>query len=194
MSRALFAFIWFSVLLMPLFMIVVTPGLLGLYFLDAAQAWAAFHALWIFHALVYVFVTAMSFMLDPSTARRAWLQGILFPGVISLGIIVYSVAPDAIGVLLTHGLERAGADVTPGLVRVAQISTYVWLTASMLVAYAAKLAGHWRWTFPSKALFYLAGYGAFLCAVTFAAYVLEIQRARLTWEKTIKTGKVVVAR
>jgi len=195
LSRALFAFIWFTVLLMPVFMIMVAPGLLGLYVIDSDQAWAVFRSLWIFHAVIYVFTTAMAFTLDPSTARRAWLQGIIFPGLVSLAIIVYSVAPGPIGAALTHGLGMLGIAVTPGLVRASQLFVYGWLAGSMVVAYLAKwLAAHWRWSFPSKVLLCLSGYGAFLCAVTFAAYVREFQRARMTWEKTIKTGKVVVAK
>ena len=195
LSRGLFAFIWFTVLLMPILMIVVSPGLLSLYLINAAEAWAVFRILWILHAVAYVFVTGMSFAIDPSTARRVWRQGILFPGVISLGIIVYSVAPAAFGALLTGGLERLGVEVTPRLARAAQLFTYSWLAGSMLVAYAAKwIAERWRHAFPSNVLIYLAGYGAFLCAVTFAAYVRELRGARLTWDKTIKTGKVVMAR
>lgn len=195
LSGAPFAFIWFAVLLMPIVMMAVTPGLISLYFMDAAEAWAVFRGFWILHAVVYVFVTAMSFAIDPSTARRAWLQGILFPGAISLGIIVYSVAPAPLGALLTSGLEVLGVAVTPRLVRAAQLFVYGWLTGSMLVAYAAKwIAERWRHAFPSNALIYLAGYGALLCAVTFAAYIRELQGARLTWDKTIKTGKVVMAR
>jgi cellulose synthase/poly-beta-1,6-N-acetylglucosamine synthase-like glycosyltransferase len=194
LSRGVFAFIWFTVLLMPILMMVVSPGLLSLYFIDAAQAWAVFRTLWILHAVAYVFATAMSFAIDPSTARRAWRQGILFPGVISLGIIVYSVAPGALGAVLTGGLEDVGVAVTPRLVRAAQLFVYGWLAGSMLVAYAAKwIAERWRHAFPSNALIYLAGYGAFLCAVTFAAYIRELRGARLTWDKTIKTGKVVMA-
>lgn len=195
LSRGLFAFIWFTVLLMPIFMIMVAPGLVGLYMIDSAQAWSVFRSLWIFHAVIYAFVTAMSFTLDPATARRSWLQGILFPGVVSLGIMIYSVAPATIGAALTHGLAALGIEVTPALIRGSQLFIYGWLAGSMVVAYIGKwTAAHSRWSFPSKLLLYLSGYGSFLCAVTFAAYVREFQRARLTWEKTIKTGKVVVAK
>ena len=65
----------------------------------------------------------------------------------------------------------------------------------MLVAYAAKLiAARWRSEWLPKLLLELAGYGAFLCTVTLAAYIREIQGARITWDKTIKTGKVAVPR
>ena len=176
-------------------MIAASSGLLGLYAVDAQRGWKVFQALWIFHAVLYVFVTAMSFALDPSTARRAWRQGILFPGVISLAIIIYSVAPGPIGLFLTDGLQQVGIEVTDRFVRVVQLFLYAWLAGAMLVAYAAKwMAARWQLDVLPRVLLEIAGYGAFLCSVTFAAYVREIQGARLTWDKTIKTGKVVMPR
>jgi hypothetical protein len=67
---------------------------------------------------------------------------------------------------------------------------YSWLALSMAVAYAAKVVeikGHPR---IAAVLLYLAGYGSFLCAVTFGAYVKEWQGSAMTWDKTEKTGKV----
>ena len=65
----------------------------------------------------------------------------------------------------------------------------------MLVAYLAKvIAGRWRSSRLPAVLIYLAGYGAFLCSVTVAAYIREFQGAQLTWDKTIKTGRVAVPR
>jgi cellulose synthase/poly-beta-1,6-N-acetylglucosamine synthase-like glycosyltransferase len=193
LGRGLFALIWFTVVLMPLCMIASTSGLLGLYAIDSAQAWRAFRLLWIFHAVVYVFVTTMSFALDPWTARRAWVQGILFPGVISFAIIVYSIAPEPIGAALTAAVERGGIAVTTSRIQALELFVYLWLSGSMLVAYAARwIAGRWKLALVPQLLVQLAGYGSLLCAVTVAAYVREIQGAGLAWDKTIKTGKVAV--
>lgn len=195
LGRGLFAFIWFTVLLMPVFMAMGAAGLIALFVVDEPRAWIAFRGLWIFHAVIYVFVTAMSFALDPGTARRAWLQGIVFPGLISLGIVIFSLAPDVFGGILAAAAERLGLTVTPQLVRGGQVFIYAWLVASIAVAYLAKvLAERLRLTTLPAALIYLAGYGAFLCAVTVAAYVREIQGAGLTWDKTIKSGKVALPR
>ena len=69
---------------------------------------------------------------------------------------------------------------------------YVWLAASLGIAYLAKVVE--RDSGPGKylstALIYLAGYGSLLCAITLAAYVKEFRRADVTWDKTVKTGKV----
>lgn len=194
LGRALFALIWFTVLLMPLCMLAATSGLLTLYVLDPPRAWEVFRLLWIWHAVVYVFVTAMSFAMDPITGRRTWLQGIFFPGVISLGMILYSVAPEQIGLALTRAVEAAGMPVTAGLIDGARLLSYLWVTVAMAVAYAARwVSGRFRGNrlLPTL-LLRLSGYGAFLCSVTVAAYVREIQGAGLTWEKTVKTGKVTL--
>ena len=39
---------------------------------------------------------------------------------------------------------------------------------------------------------YIGGYGPLLCAITTAAYVKELRHAEATWDKTEKTGKMVV--
>jgi len=48
------------------------------------------------------------------------------------------------------------------------------------------------WSAP--ALIYLVGFGPLLCAITFAAYVYEIQGREAKWDKTEKTGKVALPR
>ena len=96
LGQGLFSLIWFTVVLMPVFTIAASAGLVGLALMDAPTAWSTFRLLWTFHAVAFVLSTAMSCVLDPPTARRAWLQGLLFPGVISLGIIIYTMLPGAV--------------------------------------------------------------------------------------------------
>ena len=42
----------------------------------------------------------------------------------------------------------------------------------------------------APAVLCFAGYGPFLCAVTFGSYMKELLGASMTWDKTVKTGKV----
>ncbi len=69
--------------------------------------------------------------------------------------------------------------------------SYVWLTLSMVAAYAVKrlesvpLVG--RLAAP---LLYIVGYGPLLCAITANAYLKELQGTEMVWEKTEKTGTV----
>jgi hypothetical protein len=65
---------------MPLFMIMASKGLTILYFADFAWSWEVFRALWVNNAIAYLFVTLMSFTIDPQTAGRTWIQGVMFRG------------------------------------------------------------------------------------------------------------------
>ena len=67
----------------------------------------------------------------------------------------------------------------------------MWLSASMLAAYlvrAARARARVGWL--ARPLLYVVGYGPLLCAITAAAYVAELRRAEMAWEKTEKTGAV----
>ena len=102
---------------MPLCMIAASIGLLGLYAARCSgTAWRSFAPAVDLSRDRYVFETAMAFALDPPTARRAWAEAILFPGVISLVIIIYSVAPEPLRALFVRSLEAMGVDATPRVV------------------------------------------------------------------------------
>ncbi len=195
LGGVLFSLIWFTVVLMPLFTMAASTGLVGLALMDAPTAWTTFRLLWIFHGVSYVLSSAMSCVIDPPTIRRAWLQGLLFPGVVSLAIILYSMAPGPLGTLLAHVVHTLGITMSLPRVDALEFFLYTWLTSSMLVAYAARwLSGRWRLEVLPRILVQIAGYGALLSAVTVAAYIREIQGAGLAWDKTIKTGKVAMPR
>jgi hypothetical protein len=105
------------------------------------------------------------------------------------------VAPDVFRPIVVAAAERIGVTITPAIAHGLLRFLYVWLVGSMAVTYLAKvLAARLRLAVLPAALIYLAGYGAFLCAVTSAAYGREIQGAGLKWDKTIKTGKVAMPR
>jgi cellulose synthase/poly-beta-1,6-N-acetylglucosamine synthase-like glycosyltransferase len=192
LGRLNFALLWFTILLMPMFMLGSSIGLVALGVLDAPWAWTLFRLFWIWNAIVYAFSTLMAFGLDPQTARKSWLQGILFPGVISFALICYSVWPplgDVYGVSL---LRAFGYTLSATGVRCLTLFFYAWLSLCMPAAWCTKfLAGTSRFKWLAPPLLYLSGYGPFLCAVTIASYVKELRGASNIWDKTIKTGKVV---
>lgn len=178
------ATLWFSIFLMPVFQIAAALGLVALFFLDAGWAWGLFRFYWIVSSLVYLLVTLASYAIDPESARKSWLEGILFPGLISLSVIVYSLAPPLFDPLLA--LVDPGPAGRDALV----LFLYAWTALCMPASYAAMVAedrGHPRL---AATLLYLAGYGPFLCAVTFGAYVKEWKGEARKWDKTVKTGKV----
>jgi cellulose synthase/poly-beta-1,6-N-acetylglucosamine synthase-like glycosyltransferase len=170
-----FALIWFSVTLMPVFMVTASASLIALFLLDAVFSVHVFQALWFVNQVSYLFVTLSSFSVDPAMARVCWREGILFPGLISVAIIAWAAIPGA-----------PVAASTPVILFV-----YAWMSCSMLAAYLVKRSSEWRgvrWL--TAPLMYLVGYGPLLCAMTAAAYVKELQGAEMRWEKTEKTGAV----
>jgi cellulose synthase/poly-beta-1,6-N-acetylglucosamine synthase-like glycosyltransferase len=185
---------WFALLLQPILMIGASGSLVTLYFVDKSLAWHAFHALWITNVLTYAFITSYALMIDPRTGRRVWREALFFPGAISLIIMLAAVAPVPLRFIVYHGLAFIGAAFVLHYGAAIELFTYVWLAASMGVAYLGKLAeNRIGGRFTSPLLTYIAGYGALLCAVTFNAYVREIRRAETTWDKTEKTGKAAAA-
>lgn len=178
------ALLWFSIFLMPLFQIGASVGLVGLWVLDPPTAWRLFQMFWLLAAVTWLAVTGISLVVDPESGRRTWVEGILFPGLVGLGILTCTLLPP-----LGHLAGHIAQTLTP-LDEVGVVFLYVWQSASMLVAWLAKVAEDHGWPRLALVLLYAAGYGSFLCAVTFGAYVLEYQGAAKTWDKTVKTGKV----
>ncbi|MEM6704056.1 MAG: glycosyltransferase family 2 protein [Acidobacteriota bacterium] len=183
-----FSLLWFSIFLMPLFQVSTAASLIALFFLDAALAWTCFRLLWILSGVVYLVVTLCSFVVDFESAAKSWREGILFPGLVSLAVISYSFAP---GIVDLPVVRDGVTQLTP-YNTVTTLFLYGWVAGSMLVAFLALLLEQLgRLALLSPWVLHLGGYGAFLCAVTFGAYVEELRGAERTWDKTEKTGKVV---
>jgi cellulose synthase/poly-beta-1,6-N-acetylglucosamine synthase-like glycosyltransferase len=184
LGSASFGLFWFCLFLQPVFLITSSAALITLYYAHFPRAWLAFHVLWIINAATYVFITCFTLMIDPQTARHCWRQAVMFPGAVNLAFIVYSCFPR----LFTDAARAGHLHLGWGIV-----IAYAWLSLSMAVAYLAKVLEPGRFgRILSPLLVYLAGYGSLLCACTFASYLKELQRAEMTWDKTEKTGKVVV--
>ena len=188
-----FSVFWFCLFLLPVFMILASASLITLYFSDFAMAWIVFHVLWIINALTYVFITSFVLMIDWVTGRHAWIEGILFPGAISLSIIIAACFPRLLRMIFYDLLPVMGIALTPAERRGLVLFAYAWLAGSMLVAYLGKAIEPRRYgRVPAAAFIYIAGYGPLLCACTFASYIKELRHAEMKWDKTEKTGKVAM--
>jgi len=189
-----FAMLWFTIFLMPIFMIAAATSLVILFFADFPLSWRLFHVLWIINAIVYLFVTLFSFTIDPYTARRTWFQGVMFPGAIALIIIIYTCFPPLFTIYIDGAMRWLGIPPSHLFVQVTILFVYCWLAASMLAAWAAKLLEQRaKLRILSPLLIYISGYGPLLCAITFAAYISEARGAEMKWDKTEKSGKMAVA-
>jgi cellulose synthase/poly-beta-1,6-N-acetylglucosamine synthase-like glycosyltransferase len=188
-----FSVFWFCLFLLPVFMILASVSLIILYFSNFALAWIVFHVLWIINALTYVFITSFVLMIDWVTGRHAWVEGILFPGAISLSIIIAACFPRLLRMIVYDVLPVMGIVLTSAERQALVLFAYAWLAGSMLVAYLGKLVEPRRFGRVLSVVFiYIAGYGPLLCACTFASYVKELQGAEMKWDKTEKTGKVAM--
>ena len=188
-----FSVFWFCLFLLPVFMILASASLITLYFSNFALAWVVFHVLWIVNALTYVFITSFVLMIDWVTGRHAWVEGILFPGAVSLSIIIAACFPRLVRIIFYDLLPVMGIVLTPAERRTLVLFAYAWLAGSMLVAYLGKAIEPRRYgRIPAAVFIYIAGYGPLLCACTFASYIKELRHAEMKWDKTEKTGKVAM--
>ncbi len=186
-----FALVWFSVFLMPILMLVASAALVALFIWYRDFSVDVFRSLWAINVFTYLYITLTSYSFDPDAARRSWLQGIAFPGLISLAIIAYAVWPPLVDEELAGVLRDIGISTDGALRDAALLFTYVWLSASMLAAWLVKelervpVLGRL-----APALLYVVGYGPLLCAISATAYVKQARRAEMVWDKTEKTGAI----
>jgi cellulose synthase/poly-beta-1,6-N-acetylglucosamine synthase-like glycosyltransferase len=193
LARLPFMLLWYTVVLMPVLMLGASVGLVTLWAIDAHDAWSAFRVLWIWHAVAYVFGTGISLAVDPQTAKRSWREAILFPGIISLLIMIYTVYPPIYDLTVVRWLHGAGYTVTEQGRSLLALFTYSWLFLCVPIAYLTKVwseSTRFKWLVPVT--LYLVGYGPLLCAVTAAAYFKELFNARSIWDKTVKSGRVTI--
>src|SRR5262249_13073361 len=149
---------------------------------------SAFRTLWIVAALSFVFITGLTLLLDPVSGRHSWREAVLYPGLVSLSLIVYALFPGPVVDLLTAAVGPS----SPATVAAVTLAIYAWPALSLAGGWLAKVVetrpgGRWL----SPLLVYLVGYGPLLCTMTLAAYAKELRRAESTWEKTEKTGRAM---
>lgn len=181
-----FGILWFSIVLAPLFMLLSSAGLLGLYLIDADRAWSSFALLWRITIVVYLFETLFSFAIDPRTARRAWFAGLAYPGLVSLAIMAMFFLPAQLRPFTAPPGLPSGDDWRA----LWPLFVYTWVSASMLAAwvvYRLEKAGIPAWL--RDALVVLVGYGAFMNAISMAAMAAQWRGADRRWDKTLKSGK-----
>ncbi len=184
-----FGLIWFSVLLLPVTMILSSAALVGLYFLDSEMAARVFQYTWFMAGATYLFLTAMTIQVDLPTGRRSWREAVLFPGVISLLVMMTAFEPG----LLNEKLPAVfGLRLTALGDAVWTLAVYSWISLCMVAAWGVKRVESTRFgAVLTPLLLYVVGYGPLLCAITFDAYIKEFRGAAQVWDKTEKVGRVM---
>jgi hypothetical protein len=162
-----------------------------LYFIHYGEAGALLRVFWISNALSWVAITVFGLLADRTTARHAWLQAVVFPGLVSLGIIVYTILPGVSIAAVNAVIHPLHWSFTPMAQHQEVLFASIWSAACMAVALMAKGVEH-RLRLPrlALALVYLGGYGPLLCAIGFTAYIKELRGSEIRWEVTKKSGKM----
>ncbi|MDQ1551687.1 MAG: hypothetical protein QOD50_1109 [Actinomycetota bacterium] len=185
-----FGIVWFSIWLLPVAMVTSSIGLLGLLLLHSQLALIVFRALWIIAAMSFVFTLALAAQLDRKLSSNAWREVLTFPGIISMFVMLTAFFPRLTEVDLP-GLF--GWHLTASGLFFITLAIYIWIPFSMVGAWLAReVESTWIGPFLSPLLIYLVGYGSLLCAITFDSYIKELRHADAKWDKTVKTGRVVV--
>jgi cellulose synthase/poly-beta-1,6-N-acetylglucosamine synthase-like glycosyltransferase len=181
-----FGVLWFAVALMPVFMIMSSIGVIGLYFLRPPWAWIAFTILWSATFVAYLFETLFSFAIDPATGRRTWFEGLAFPGVISVCIMLIAVSRLPLLSGAADWIEAGHWSWRDIPVQLILAWTGISTVAAWLV-YRLDGVGAPKWL--RNIFLVLVGYGPLVCAVAFAAIIAEFRKTDQRWDKTIKSGK-----
>src|SRR5262249_47291603 len=139
LARAPFLLLWFTVLLMPLTMFTSAAALMILYGMHSPQAWSVLRYLWIWAAISYAASISMSLAIDWRTAKACWVEALLFPGVIALVIMAYSVFPALFEVTFAQWLAQAGLVLSPAVRTGLGLFIYAWMIICVPLAYVAKM-------------------------------------------------------
>ena len=141
-------------------------------------------------AVTFVFTLALAAQLDRKLSSNSWREVLTFPGIISMIVMLTAFFPKLVEVDLP---ALFGWHLTSALLFDITIGIYVWIPFSMVGALLArKIEKTGVGRFLSPLLIYLVGYGSLLCAITFDSYIKELRHAESKWDKTEKTGRVVV--
>ncbi|KNY07702.1 glycosyltransferase family 2 protein [Microbacterium sp. GCS4] len=182
-----FGLAWFTILLLPAFMLLAAVGLLALLLLHSDIAEFVFRFMWIAAACIYIFSMLYSVQLDPRIGRQSWREAIMFPGLGALILMAFALFPW----LFESTLRALGLPVTDHSLLIWAVVFYLWGPISMLGIWLARavepLPGG---RFFAGLLLYVCGYGSLLCAITVDSYIKEWRRADAAWIKTEKIGRV----
>jgi cellulose synthase/poly-beta-1,6-N-acetylglucosamine synthase-like glycosyltransferase len=191
LGRPTFGVVWFAVTLQPILMVLNAIALCILYFINYGEAGALLRVFWISNALSWVAITVFGLLADRTTARHAWLQALVFPGLVSVGIIVYTILPGVSIALINDLLRPFHWSLTAMAQHQEVLFASIWSAACMVVAVMARgVERRLGLRRLALAMVYVGGYGPLLCAIGFTAYIKELRGSEIRWEVTKKTGKM----
>ncbi|TWE11978.1 glycosyltransferase [Rudaeicoccus suwonensis] len=195
LGRPWFGLNWWCTLLLPAFMVLSSIALVVLWWCGGNRAHLLFNLLWITNSLGFVLTTSFTLLIDSGVARRSWRQALAFPGLISLTVMMWVLAPRPMHHVIRWSCQWLGLGWSPLTRSLLALAAYTWVCGCMVFAWLLyrldKAFGLGR---AGGVLLFVVGYGPLLCSITFASYVAQARGAATTWDKTEKTGKLGVLR
>lgn len=183
-----FGVAWFSILLLPAFLLLSSAALFALLVLHSDLAESVFRFMWIVAACTYLYSILFTMQLDPRTGLHSWREALLFPGIGAMLVMVVALFPGLTDAALT---EWFGTLTAADRFLYSSI-LYLWGPLSLLGAWAARYVERVRGgKFVAGLLIYVCGYGSLLCAITVDSYIKEWRGADASWVKTEKVGRVM---
>lgn len=188
LGNLLFGIIWFCVLLTPVIMIISALGLVGLFILDKEHSSHIFFYIASVSLFVYLYTTLFSILVDRRTSSLSWLEGILYPGLISLFILAVSVNPDFFFKQLSY---LVGTSNPKRLNEMVLLFMETWSALCMFWAWLIFRLEYAGVPTPiTNFLLTIVGYGPLLCTINLSAYIAEIKHPNLIWDKTDKVSSI----
>ncbi len=187
MGGIIFGLIWFSTLFMPLVMVTTSIALNVLYLLNNSLSWTFVRIFSIISLCSFLFTTFYSFLIDPKTARRVWLAGILFPGLLSIINMLVALMPHFFSVFI---FKHFPLKVWLFYQHYFIFWINSWISLSLFFAWLLYRLDRMNTPqFITNILLFFIGYGPLLAAITCSAYVSQLTKKAMKWNKTVKTGK-----
>ena len=181
-----FGFLWFSIALMPLFVIVGSAGLVGLFHVWPPWASIAFEALWGRHLRQLSLPDVVLIRHRPRDGQAVLVRRY------SLSRPALARCHDA-GGAGTEAVRRSRPWPRSGNWSWQDIAVQVvlgWSAVSTFLAWVVYRLDKAGAPKPVRnILLVLVGYGPLLCAISLGAMIAQLRNADLKWDKTIKSGK-----
>ncbi|MDI1351251.1 MAG: glycosyltransferase [bacterium] len=188
----LFGIIWFCVVLTPVIMILSAIGLVGLFILNKDNSSHIFFYLTSISLFVYLYTTFFALIVDRRTSRLSWLEGFVYPGVISLLILFISINPALFFKFMNYLFHIENKKIFDDMLLLFMETWSAFCMFWAWIIFRLEYAG-----VPTRItnfLLIIIGYGPLLCTINLAAYIAEIKRPNLKWDKTEKATSLRVIR
>lgn len=183
----LFGSLWFAILLMPIFMICTSIGLIGIFFISKHFSYYLFNLFYLVGLNLYLFTLGISCYIDLKTFKRVWFEAVFYPGLITWFCLIQLLFPSMWG--YPHSLHD---DKFIEWNDIPLLLMNLWIGLCLFAAWMIRIMekGAWPKRCVDIALF-IVGYGSLVCAMNLSALVVEWRKVDMQWNKTERLGRLI---